>query len=304
MNRGFPDWIFRRLTGVVAWALFASVLSLVLGLLLAPVPVFLSGWDGQEGGGPQALDHPGNRLSLLLLGTAIRTLLMSLAAIPAGILTAVYLAEYAPSGARATRILRWLVHGLAGVPSVIFGLLGLGFWISVVGVGLDRMVGDSAAPVWGRPGLLWASLTLAMMTLPVLVVSTEQALRSVPQELRWAAMALGATRLQVVMRILLPNAWVGIASGVVLTVGRAFGEVVPLLFTGAVAETQRSLALDEPFVDLAHQVFVLGTRSPEHPSSRPLLLTCVWVLVFFSLLFHAAAAFLRSWILRAEQDRP
>ena len=119
MNRGFPDWIFRRLTGVVAWALFASVLSLVLGLLLAPVPVFLSGWDGQEGGGPQALDHPGKRLSLLLLGTAIRTLLMSVAAIPAGILTAVYLAEYAPSGARATRILRWLVHGLAGVPSVI-----------------------------------------------------------------------------------------------------------------------------------------------------------------------------------------
>jgi phosphate transport system permease protein len=229
---------------------------------------------------------------------------MSLAAIPAGILTAVYLAEYAPSGARATRILRWLVHGLAGVPSVIFGFLGLGFWISVVGVGLDRMVGDSPAPVWGRPGLLWASLTLAMMTLPVLVVSTEQALRSVPQELRWAAMALGATRLQVLMRILLPNAWVGIASGVVLTVGRAFGEVVPLLLTGAVAETQRSLALDEPFVDLAHQVFVLGTRSPEHPSSRPLLLTCVWVLVFLSLLFHAAAAVFRSWILRAEQDRP
>lgn len=303
MNRGFPDWIFRRLTGVVAWALFALVLSLVLGLLLGPVPVFLSGWDGQEGGGPQALDHPGKRLSLLLLGTAIRTLLMSVAAIPAGILTAVYLAEYAPSGARAAD-LEMAASRTGRGAQCDFRSLGSGFWISVVGVGLDRMVGDSAAPVWGRPGLLWASLTLAMMTLPVLVVSTEQALRSVPQELRWAAMALGATRLQVLMRILLPNAWVGIASGVVLTVGRAFGEVVPLLLTGAVAETQRSLALDEPFVDLAHQVFVLGTRSPEHPSSRPLLLTCVWVLVFLSLLFHAAAAVFRSWILRAEQDRP
>jgi phosphate transport system permease protein len=304
MNRRFPDWVFPRLTGAVAWTQFALVLSMILGLLLAAVPVFFIGLDDQESGGLPALTHRGSRLSLFLLGTATRTLLMSLAAIPAGILTAVYLAEYAPSGARATRILRWLVHGLAGVPSVIFGLLGLGFWISVVGVGLDRLAGDSAAPVWGRPGLLWASLTLAMMTLPVVVVSTEQALRSVPQQLRLAAMALGATRLQFVMQILLPNAWPSIASGVILTVGRAFGEVAPLLFTGAVMETQRSLAVDEPFMDLAHQVFVLGTRSAEHPSDRSLLLTCVWILVFLSLSFHAAAAVVRSRTLRAERDRP
>jgi len=304
MNRRFPDRIFRRLTGAIAWTQFALVLSLVLGLLLAAVPVFLIGSDDQESGGFPALTHQGSRLSLFLLGTATRTLLMSLAAIPAGMLTAVYLAEYAPSGARAPRILRWLLQGLAGVPSVIFGLLGLGFWVGAVGGGLDRMAGDPTATVWGRPGLLWASLTLAMMALPVLVISTEQALRSVPQELRLAAMALGATRLQVVMRTTLPNAWPSIASGVILTVGRAFGEVAPLLFTGAVMETQRSLAADEPFMDLAHQVFILGTRSAENPSVHPLLLTCVWVLVFLSLSFHAAAAVVRSRTLRAERDHP
>jgi phosphate transport system permease protein len=219
-----------------------------------------------------------------------------------GILTAVYLAEYAPSGSRMARMLRWLVQVLAGVPSVIFGLFGLGFFVGVVGGGLDRWTGDLASPVWGRPALLWASLTMALMTLPVVVVATEEALRSVPRDLRVAAIALGATRLQVLLRILLPNALPGIATGVILAIGRASGEVVPLLFTGAAIATQGSLALNERFMDLAYQVFVLSTQSPDPLATRPLLLASVWALVFLSLLLNAGAAILRSRATPAARD--
>jgi phosphate transport system permease protein len=304
MIRRIPNWIFPRLTGAVAWALAGLVLSLILGISWMAWP-YLSwaAWVGPGGRASNPLDPRSVCLAPLLIGTAARTFLMSLAVIPMGILTAVYLAEYAPSGSRMARTLRWLVQVLAGVPSVIFGLFGLGFFVGVVGGGLDRWNGDLASPVWGRPALLWASLTMALMTVPVVVVATEEALRSVPRDLRVAAIALGATRLQVLMRILLPNALPGIATGVILAIGRASGEVVPLLFTGAAVATQGSVALNERFMDLAYQVFVLSTQSPDPQASRPLLLTSVWALVFLSLLLNAGAAILRSRATPAARDR-
>ena len=304
MIRRIPDWIFPRLTGAVAWALAGLVLSLILGISLMAWPhLSWAAWGGPESHASNPLDPRSIRLAPFLVGTAARTFLMSLAVIPMGILTAVYLAEYAPSGSRMARTLRWLVQVLAGVPSVIFGLFGLGFFVGVVGGGLDRWNGDLASPVWGRPALLWASLTMALMTVPVVVVATEEALRSVPRDLRVAAIALGATRLQVLMRILLPNALPGMATGVILAIGRASGEVVPLLFTGAAVATQGSVALNERFMDLAYQVFVLSTQSPDPQASRPLLLTSVWALVFLSLLLNAGAAILRSRATPAARDR-
>ena len=304
MIRRIPDWIFPRLTGAVAWALAGLVLSLILGISWMAWPhLSWAAWVGPGGRASNPLDPRSVCLAPLLIGTAARTFLMSLAVIPMGILTAVYLAEYAPSGSRMARTLRWLVQVLAGVPSVIFGLFGLGFFVGVVGGELDRWNGDLASPVWGRPALLWASLTMALMTVPVVVVATEEALRSVPRDLRVAAIALGATRLQVLMRILLPNALPGIATGVILAIGRASGEVVPLLFTGAAVATQGSVALNERFMDLAYQVFVLSTQSPDPQASRPLLLTSVWALVFLSLLLNAGAAILRSRATPAAPDR-
>jgi len=303
MIQRISDWMFPRLTGAVAWALAGLVLSLILGISWMAWPhLSWAAWVEPGGRASNPLDPRSVCLAPLLIGTAARTFLMSLAVIPMGILTAVYLAEYAPSGSRMARTLRWLVQVLAGVPSVIFGLFGLGFFVGVVGGGLDRWNGDLASPVWGRPALLWASLTMALMTVPV-VVATEEALRSVPRDLRVAAIALGATRLQVLMRILLPNALPGIATGVILAIGRASGEVVPLLFTGAVVATQGSLALNERFMDLAYQVFVLSTQSPDPQASRPLLLTSVWALVFLSLLLNAGAAILRSRATPAARDR-
>lgn len=304
MIRRIPAWLFPRLTGAVAWALAGLVLSLILGISLMAWPhLSWAAWGEAESQASNPLDPRSIRLAPFLVGTAARTFLMSLAVIPMGILTAVYLAEYAPSGSRMARTLRWLVQVLAGVPSVIFGLFGLGFFVGVVGGGLDRWNGDLASPVWGRPALLWASLTMALMTVPVVVVATEEALRSVPRDLRVAAIALGATRLQVLMRILLPNALPGMATGVILAIGRASGEVVPLLFTGAAVATQGSVALNERFMDLAYQVFVLSTQSPDPQASRPLLLTSVWALVFLSLLLNAGAAILRSRATPAARDR-
>jgi phosphate transport system permease protein len=295
--------MFPRLTGAVAWALASLVLSLILGISLMAWPhLSWAAWVGPESHASNPLDPRSIRLAPFLVGTAARTFLMSLAVLPMGILTAVYLAEYAPSGSRMARMLRWLVQVLAGVPSVIFGLFGLGFFVGVVGGSLDRWTGDLASPVWGRPALLWASLTMALMTLPVVVVATEEALRSVPRDLRVAAIALGATRLQVLLRILLPNALPGIATGVILAIGRASGEVVPLLFTGAAIATQGSLALNERFMDLAYQVFVLSTQSPDPLATRPLLLASVWALVFLSLLLNAGAAILRSRATPAARD--
>ncbi len=295
MIRKLIAGVFPAVTGTVAWTLFGLMASLILGGTWSVWPYLTAGaWTEGRGTFP---------LSTLLVGTAARTFLMSLAMIPAGILTAVYLAEYAPQGAWMPRMLRRSIEVLAGVPSVLFGLFGLGFFVGVVGGGLDRWSGASMSPVWGRPALLWASWTLALMTLPVVVVAAEAALRSVPRELRLAAIALGATRLQVIVRVLLPEAFPGMATGVILAIGRASGEVVPLLFTGAAVATQGSLALNERFPDLAYQVFVWATQSPDPEASRPRLLVGLWVLVFLSLMLNGAAAILRSRIGPRPADR-
>lgn len=307
MNRRSADGFSQRLAGFVAWALLAGVPSLVLGLMVSAVVVFSTGLEGVESASGRASVVPGVHPSPFLLGAVTRTFLMSWAAIPAGFLTAVYLVEYAPPGARLPRILRCLVHGLAEVPGVVFGMMVLGLWTGAVGVGLDPMAVGSTSNVWGRTGLSGVSWSLAMMALPVMVVSTERALRSVPQEWRLAAMALGATRLQIVMRVLLPNAWTGIAGGVVLTLGRALGGVAPLLFAGVVVETGKSLALGDHFMDRAHPIHLVGTRSPEQAAAQPLLAACFWVLFFMSISSNAATAVFRTGIHRIHRvgrDRP
>jgi phosphate transport system permease protein len=168
----------------------------------------------------------------MLIGTAARVFLMTLFVIPVGVITAVYLTEYAAPLRLLTRIIRSAVNNLAGVPSIVFGLFGVGFFISFIGGSLDALTA-SPEPRWGKPALLWASLTLAVMTLPVVIVATEEALRAIAPGLREASLALGATKLETILRIVLPNALPGILTGGILAVSRAAGEVAPILFTGA-----------------------------------------------------------------------
>ncbi len=234
----------------------------------------------------------------MLIGTAARVFLMTLFVIPVGVITALYLTEYANPTSLLTRVIRSAVNNLAGVPSIVFGLFGVGFFISFIGGSLDSLTA-SPEPRWGKPALLWASLTLAVMTLPVVIVATEEALKSIAPGLREASLALGATRLETVLRIVLPNALPGILTGGILAVSRAAGEVAPILFTGAayyLKDTPHSLT--DQFMDLAYHVYVLSTQSPNVEQTRPILFGTVVVLLCLTFLLNLVAVLIRARIRR------
>jgi phosphate transport system permease protein len=144
-----------------------------------------------------------------------------------------YLHEYTSPTSRTTRLIRTAINNLAGVPSIVFGLFGLGFFIGFIGHGIDTTLLGVEKPVWGQPAIIWAALTLALLTLPVVIVSTEEALRAIPRELKDASYALGATKLQTIVRIIIPQALPGIFTGAILAISRGAGEVAPIMFTGA-----------------------------------------------------------------------
>ena len=166
------------------------------------------------------------------VGTTIRVFVMTLFVLPVGVITAIYLTEYAPNTSIVTRIIRAAVNNLAGVPSIVFGLFGLGFFINFVGKNLDALFHNPRSAVWGQPALIWAALTLAVMTMPVVIVATEESLKAIPPGLREASLALGATKLETIWKVVLPQALPGIMTGGILAVSRAAGEVAPILFTG------------------------------------------------------------------------
>jgi phosphate transport system permease protein len=195
-----------------------------------------------------------------------------------------------------TRIIRGAVNNLAGVPSIVFGLFGLGFFISFIGGRIDDVLYSSTAePVWGKPALLWASLTLAVMTLPVVIVATEESLKAIPQGLREASLALGATKLQTIIKIVVPQAMPGIMTGGILAVSRAAGEVAPILFTGAayyMANLPQSLS--DQFMDLGYHVFILSTQSPNVEQTRPILFSTVLVLLLLTFALNIVAILIRA----------
>lgn len=229
-----------------------------------------------------------------LVGTFVLTLLMTLAVMPVGVLTAVYLHEYAPPDSKVAAAVRVAVTNLAGVPSIVFGLFGLGFFIHFVGGGLDKLLGNEQL-VWAQPSLLWASLTLAVLTLPVVIVSTEEALKAVPLDHRTASLALGATQSQTLARVVLPGALPGILTGAVLAVSRGAGEVAPILLTG-VAYYLPDLPgkLTGQFMHLGYHTYVLATQSPDVEAARPLLYGTVLVLLMLTFSLNLVAVLIRS----------
>lgn len=238
----------------------------------------------------------------MVVGTSLRVLIMTVFVMPFGVVTAVYLTEYADPAAPFTRGIRAAVSNIAGVPSIVFGLFGLGFFVNFLGRGLDGLVG-SGAPEFGRPSLLWASLTLAVMTLPVVIVATEESLRAIPSGLREASLALGATKLETVWRIALPQALPGILTGGILAVGRAAGEVAPILFTGAAYySAELPGRLTDQFMDLGYHVYVLATQSPNVDQTAPILYATVLALLALTLTLNAGAILLRSRMRRGLRD--
>jgi len=233
-----------------------------------------------------------------IFGTVMMVFMMSLAVVPLGVIVAVYLREYAKDGV-LVRIVRIAVNNLAGVPSIVFGVFGLGFFVYFLGGSIDTLFYPERlpAPTFGTGGILWASLTLALLTLPVVIVATEEGLASVPSTLREGSRALGATRLETLVRVTLPAAAPGLLTGVILAMARAAGEVAPLMIVGMV-KLAPALPVDShfPFVHverkfmhLGFHIFDVGFQSPNVEAAKPLAFatTLLIVLLVFAMSLSA-----------------
>jgi len=232
-----------------------------------------------------------------IFGTVALVILMIIAVLPVGVMTAIYLHEYAKPESVLTRTIRFAVNNLAGVPSIVFGLFGLGFFIQFIGAGMDKFFGLEV--IWGQPCLLWAALTLALLNLPVVVVASEEALRAVPKETREASLALGATKWQTIRRVILPQALPGVLTGAILSISRGAGEVAPIMFTGAAYFLPYlPHKPTDQFMDLGYHVYVMATQSPDVEATKPILYGTVLVLLILTLLLNFIAIFIRSKVRR------
>jgi phosphate transport system permease protein len=286
------DWTGLGLTGLTGVA--ALLIVLMVAIIMGNIAWF--GWrtvtweflaaaprEGMTAGG----------IFPAIFGTVALVILMIVALIPFGVGAAIYLHEYARPDAWFTRAVRFSVNNLAGVPSIVFGLFGLGFFIQFVGRGVDRALGLDV--VWGQPSLLWASLTLALLNLPVVIVTSEEALRTVPRDQREAAMALGATRWQTIRNVLLPQAMPGILTGAILSVSRGAGEVAPIMFTGAAYFLPYlPTSPSDQFMELGYHIFVMSTQSPDVDATQPILYGTVLVLLLLTFTLNLSAIVLRS----------
>ena len=243
-------------------------------------------------------------------GTVAMTLMMALLVAPFGVLAALYLREYASRGPVTTAV-RVAINNLAGVPSIVYGAFGLGFFCYGLGAVIDELffkaslVADGQ-PTFGTGGLLWASLTLALLTLPVVIVATEEALSAVPNSMREGSYACGAGKWQTIRRIVLPRALPGIMTGLILAMARGAGEVAPLMLVGV-----KKLALDLPvdgtfpfvhpereFMHLAYLIYDVGFQSPDSQAARPMVFTITFLLVAIIALLNVAAIWIRSRLRR------
>lgn len=231
-----------------------------------------------------------------IFGTFALVVLMTIAVIPLGVATAIYMHEYAPKRSRVVQLVRLAIQNLAGVPAIVFGLFGLGFFIEFVGRGMDRVLYGGEL-VYGQPAILWASLTLALLTMPTVVVATEEALRAIPQSYREVAYSLGATRWQMIRRVVLPQAIGGILTGGILAVSRGSGEVAPVMFTGAAYFLPELPArLNSQFMELGYHVYVMTTQSPDVEATKPILYATVLVLLALTFLLNFSAIMIRAQI--------
>ena len=238
-----------------------------------------------------------------IFGTVLLVLLMSVLVMPFGVLAAVYLREYARQG-WLTGLIRVALHNLAGVPSIVYGLFGLGFFVYSVGGSIDRWFFPEAlpAPTFGTPGLFWASLTLALLTLPVVIVATEEGLERLPRSLREASLSLGATRWQTVARVVLPTASPALITGLILAVARAAGEVAPLMLVGVVKVAPDLpvdghfpyLHLERKFMHLGYHIYDLGFQSAQIEASQALVYLTALLLVVVVFLLNLSAIVLRN----------
>jgi phosphate transport system permease protein len=271
--------------------------------------VYASRWGEFLGDDPREANSAGGVFPAIW-GTIAMTLIMALLVAPFGVLAALYLREYASRGPM-TAAVRIAINNLAGVPSIVYGAFGLGFFCYVLGGSIDELLFRPALiadgqPTFGTGGLLWASLTLALLTLPVVIVATEEALSAVPNSMREGSYACGASKWQTIRRIVLPRALPGIMTGLILAMARGAGEVAPLMLVGV-----KKLALDLPidgtfpfvhpereFMHLAYLIYDVGFQSPNSQAAKPMVFTITFLLVAIIALLNVAAIWIRGRLRR------
>jgi phosphate transport system permease protein len=238
-----------------------------------------------------------------IFGTVLMVMIMAVLVTPFGVIAAVYLREYANQGP-ITRLIRIAVNNLAGVPSVVYGVFGLGFFVYFLGGSIDQLLFPEAlpAPTFGTPGLLWASLTLAILTVPVVIVATEEGLSRVPRAIREGSLALGATKAETMWRTVLPMTASAMITGLILAVARAAGEVAPLMLVGVVKLAPSLgldgnapfLHLDRKFMHLGFHIYDVGFQSPNVEAARPLVYATALLLVILIIILNLTAIRIRN----------
>ncbi len=238
-----------------------------------------------------------------LFGTFIMTLLMSAAVVPFGVVAAIYLREYATQG-QFVRAVRIAVNNLAGVPSIVYGVFGLGFFVYMVGGQIDALFFSDRlpTPTFGTGGILWAAFTLALMTVPVVIVATEEALAAVPRGIREASLACGASKWQTIQRIVLPAAAPGVLTGLILAMARGAGEVAPLMLVGVVKLAPNLpldlappfLHLDRKFMHLGFHIYDLGFQSPDSEAAKPMVFATTFLLIVLVVTLNLGAIIIRD----------
>jgi phosphate transport system permease protein len=238
-----------------------------------------------------------------IYGTVMMVLLLSIMVVPLGVLAALYLREYARQGP-LVRTVRIAVNNLAGVPSIVFGVFGLGFFVYFVGGTIDQLFFAESlpTPTFGTGGILWASLTLALLTVPVVIVASEEALAAVPRSMREASLAMGATKFQTILRVVLPAAAPGILTGLILAMARGAGEVAPLMLTGVVKLAPELpldgsfpfLHLDRKFMHLGFHIYDVGFQSPNVEAAKPMVYTTTIFLLIIVVMLNLTAIIVRN----------
>jgi phosphate transport system permease protein len=289
MNRRVKDTIVEGITGVSVLLIIFIIVSILAITIVGGWPnlnwTFLSEFpkDGMTKGG----------IFPAIVGTAVMTIIMAVAAVPFGVITAIYLAEYASEKSVIAKTIRFAVKTLAVVPSIIFGLFGLGFFIGFVGKNMDTIMNGGELK-WGQPNILWASLTMALLTLPVVIVAVEEAIRTIPKDMREASLALGATKWQTIKKVVIPGSVSGILTGTILAVSRGAGEVAPILFTGAayfLSDLPHSLS--DQFMSLGYHIYIMSTQSSDVDATLPIQFATTLILLLLTFSLNGIAVTLR-----------
>jgi len=289
LTRNIKDTIVEAMTGISVLLIIFVIISILAVTIIGGWPnlnwSFLSEFpkDGMTKGG----------IFPAIVGTALMTIIMAVAAVPFGVITAIYLAEYASEKSVIAKTIRFAVKTLAVVPSIIFGLFGLGFFIGFIGKNMDSLLNGGQLR-WGQPNILWASFTMALLTLPVVIVSVEEAIRTIPREMREASLALGATKWQTIRRVVIPGSVSGILTGTILAISRGAGEVAPILFTGAayfLSDLPKSLS--DQFMSLGYHIYIMSTQSSNVDATLPIQFATTLVLLLLTFSLNAIAVTLR-----------